>query len=364
MGPVLLVFRVLLACLFFVAGVAKLADLAGSRRAVVGFGVPDRLVGVGLPVCELAVAVALIPAGSARFGALGALVLLAVFMAAISVALARGTRADCHCVGQLHSAPVGWRTLVRNGMLAAAAGFVAQGEELATLGVGLSGGGLPVGSRAPEFTLPSVEGEPRSLGSLLSAGLPLLLVFSDAGCGPCDALLPELADWQKEHSARLGVALIASGDEQANRDKAERHRLELVLLQTGHGVSNAYQARGTPMALVINADGLIASPTVGGADAIRMLLAQATRPVLAVRQVPSSTGQRNGAGPSAPLSDASRVGQPAPALALSDLDGHAVELQDFYAQRTLAIFWNPGCGFCQRMLPAMRRRVRDQRRSA
>ena len=113
--------------MFLIAGVAKLADPAGSRRAVVGFGVPERLAsvaGVGLPATELVVGVALIPTVSARFGALGALLLLAVFGSAIAVALRRGTEAECHCFGQLHSAPVGWRTLARNGVLAAVAAFV------------------------------------------------------------------------------------------------------------------------------------------------------------------------------------------------------------------------------------------------
>jgi uncharacterized membrane protein YphA (DoxX/SURF4 family) len=110
MGAALLALRLLLACVFLIAGAAKLADLAGSSRAVVGFGVPKRLattIGVGLPVFELAVAVALVMNGSARFGALGSLLLLSVFVVGIAVALRRGTQADCHCFGQLHSAPIG-----------------------------------------------------------------------------------------------------------------------------------------------------------------------------------------------------------------------------------------------------------------
>ena len=113
--------------MFLVAGGAKLADLPGSRRAVAGFGAPERLAhiaGVGVPLCELAAAVALFPTGSARYGALGALGLLVVFMVGIAVAMVRGREADCHCFGQLHSAPVGWRTLARNGGLAAVAAFV------------------------------------------------------------------------------------------------------------------------------------------------------------------------------------------------------------------------------------------------
>ncbi len=253
-----------------VAGGAKLADLAGSRRAVAGFGVPERLagvVGVGLPLCELGVAVGLLPKGSAGYGALGALMLLLVFVVGIGVAMVRGTEADCHCFGQFHSARVGWRTLARNGVLAGMAGFVvvegwgspwvsatswvtrvssvwlvaggaavlmvgligfqvwfslqvlsqngrtlgrlealeAAIAELAQpiardgalppppLGAGLPGGGLPVGSPAPEFALPSLDGEERSLRGLLANARPLLLLFTDPGCGPCDALMPELA---------------------------------------------------------------------------------------------------------------------------------------------------------------------------
>jgi peroxiredoxin len=420
MGAALLVSRLLLAGVFLIAGVAKLADPAGSRRAVVGFGVPERLAsvaGVGLPATELVVGVALIPSISARFGALGALLLLAVFGSAIAVALRRGTEAECHCFGQLHSAPVGWRTLGRNGVLAAVAAFVvivgwrhpgvsatawvlrlsggwaaavglgvvlglvvgflawfalqllsqngrifarleaieaaigggpvAGGGPLPVLGSGLDGGGLPVGAPAPTFALSSTDGEHHALGTLLAAGVPLLLVFSDASCGPCDALLPEVADWQREHQQHLQIALIASGDQQRNREKADRHGLERVLLQTEREVSDAYQAHGTPMAVVIAADGLIASPTVSGADAIRTLVAQATAPPLAVVQMPASDGRGNGN----PAPDtAAGVGERAPELVLADLDGHRIALKDVWAQRTLAIFWNPGCGFCRSML--------------
>jgi hypothetical protein len=47
-----------------------------------------------------------------------------VFAIGISVNLARGRTPDCHCFGQLHSAPAGWKTLARNRVLAVVAGFV------------------------------------------------------------------------------------------------------------------------------------------------------------------------------------------------------------------------------------------------
>ena len=119
--------RLLLALVFLVAGLAKLADLAGSRQAMRDFGVPARLAapfGVLLPLAELAVAVAFFPTISAWWGALGALVLLLLFVGGIGYNLARGRHPDCHCFGQLHSAPAGWPTLIRNLVLAAVAGLV------------------------------------------------------------------------------------------------------------------------------------------------------------------------------------------------------------------------------------------------
>lgn len=127
MDAALLVARLVLAAVFTVAGIAKLADLPGSRAAVAGFGVPERLahpIGTLLPFAELAVAVMLLPAATATAGAIGALALLLSFSVGIAASIARGEAPDCHCFGQLHSAPAGPSTLARNFALAALAGFV------------------------------------------------------------------------------------------------------------------------------------------------------------------------------------------------------------------------------------------------
>src|SRR5690242_15962461 len=121
MDIALLVSRLLLTLVFLVAGLAKLADLSESRKAMVDFGVPAFLVahlGIGLPLTELTIAIALLPASTAWWGAIGTLALLLIFIAAISYNLARGRKPDCHCFGQIHSEPVGWPTLFRNSLLA------------------------------------------------------------------------------------------------------------------------------------------------------------------------------------------------------------------------------------------------------
>src|SRR5215208_6830515 len=133
MPAFLLGARLVLAGVFAGAGFAKLADRTGSRQAMVDFGLPAALANpltILLPLAELAVALALIPASTALWGAVGALALLLIFIAGISLNLAGGRKPECHCFGQLHSAPAGWKTLARNGALAAVAGFVVwQGWE-------------------------------------------------------------------------------------------------------------------------------------------------------------------------------------------------------------------------------------------
>jgi len=123
----LLTARLALAAIFMVAGVAKLLDRAGARAAIAGFGVPKSLaapLGIALPIIELIVAVALIPAASSLLGAWGALLLLALFVAGIASVMIRGREAECHCFGQLHSSRVGPATLARNVGLAIVAAFV------------------------------------------------------------------------------------------------------------------------------------------------------------------------------------------------------------------------------------------------
>src|SRR5690348_10994712 len=110
MGTFAIGVQVLLAAVFATAGTAKLLDRAGFQRALVGFGVPQALaaaLAVALPLAEIAVAVALVLRPSARWGAVAALVLLLVFVVGILRAMRQGRAPDCHCFGQIHSAPAG-----------------------------------------------------------------------------------------------------------------------------------------------------------------------------------------------------------------------------------------------------------------
>jgi peroxiredoxin len=127
MDTALLTARLVLAIVFGVAALAKLSDRPGTQHTLGTFAVPPAFaapLSLLLPLAELGVAVALLVARTTWGGGLGALGLLLLFSAGIGFNLARGRTPDCRCFGQLHSTPVGWRTLARNAGLAAVAAFI------------------------------------------------------------------------------------------------------------------------------------------------------------------------------------------------------------------------------------------------
>ena len=135
--------------------------------------------------------------------------------------------------------------------------------------------GLPVGSQAPGFSRSGLHGETLTLDSLRVSGKPVMLIFTDPGCGPCNPLLPEVSYWQEDHAAKLTISLVSRGDPDDNRTKAYEHGLTSVLLHRDWEVSEAYQVNGTPSAVLVSPDGTIGSPVAGGAGAIRALVADA-----------------------------------------------------------------------------------------
>ncbi len=130
---------------------------------------------------------------------------------------------------------------------------------------------LPIGAPAPSFELPAIEGQAVSLQSLLGQGKPTMLVFSDPQCGPCQALAPDVAEWQRLHSDELTIAVIERRN--GSLPGRDEHGRRTVLLQDGSEIADAYGARGTPTAVMVGADGRVASAVAGGSAGIEALMA-------------------------------------------------------------------------------------------
>jgi peroxiredoxin len=131
--------------------------------------------------------------------------------------------------------------------------------------------GLPIGSVAPAFMLRDLEEEPVTLADLLAPGKPVFLVFSDPGCGPCTALMPDVATWQQPGS-RLTVAVISRGTPESNRAKLADLGIRHILLQRDRETAQAYGAPATPSAVLVQSDGTIGSGVALGPAAIQTLI--------------------------------------------------------------------------------------------
>src|SRR6476469_8905079 len=127
MGIVLVLIRVILFAVFALAGIGKLLDLEGARKAVRDFGVPEGLTSVfayGLPAVEIGLALCFLFVEASWIGAVGAILLLAAFIGGMAWQIRKGNAPDCHCFGQIHSEPVGKKSLIRNIIFAVLAGVL------------------------------------------------------------------------------------------------------------------------------------------------------------------------------------------------------------------------------------------------
>ena len=133
--------------------------------------------------------------------------------------------------------------------------------------------GLKKGTTAPGFRLPRVDDGELSLDEY--RGQKVLLVFSDPECGPCDLLAPRLEKLARR-TPDIQVLMLSRGDREANRLKVEEHGLTFpVVLQKRWEISLLYAMFATPIAYLIDEQGIIAADLAAGADAILNLLISA-----------------------------------------------------------------------------------------
>lgn len=403
MEIILLLIRLFLAAIFALAGVGKLLDLKGAEKAVKDFGAPQDLAkffAVALPAVELLIALLLLPASTAWFGAIGAFLLLAVFIGGMIWQMAQGKAPDCHCFGQIHSEPVSPKSLIRNGVFALLAFLlILQGSRAlslselsnelaleliiglivtALLGAGVfylkkiteqlaqvtrrvefiealsrEGGAsqssedlteqsqarLLIGAPAPEFVLPDLSGKHVFSLVLFNQGKSTLLFFVSPTCNPCAELLPEIETWQTELKDRVNFVFISSGTAEENVEKFGDNNSKSILLQNEREVQELFKAQWTPTALLVNADGAIASlPAVGG-DGIRQL----------VEKIKKETDARFIAD-----GDGQKIGENFPEFSLGDIAGNTFDSRQMLGRQTLVAYWGLNCGFCTEMIDELR----------
>jgi thiol-disulfide isomerase/thioredoxin/uncharacterized membrane protein YphA (DoxX/SURF4 family) len=399
MDTVLLLTRTLLFGIFVLAGSAKVFDPAGSRKALREFGVPGILVppaAVILPLAEVAIGILFLFPETSWFAAAAGGGLVLIFTAGIGWQMAAGRAPDCHCFGQLHSEPAGVKSLLRNSAIAALAfallfsGPAAQGPELASTSQGMAQAllllfmalgvvaiaaglrsllkqqaaiskrldllelaaagdqplnregttrpddGLPIGAPLPPFTLPDVSGRIIGSGELVSNGRPVLLFFVSPGCTPCGELLPEIDEWQREFAERVDFVFVSSGDSKENLKKFGSVEGRTIVLQKHKEYSEILNAVWTPTALLVDANGRIASHPAAGDNAIRWLIERLRKEDLDKEFLYFASGSEYRRPP--------KIGQRVPDLGLPGHGGFGSN-----DLPTLALFWSKDCPHCKGM---------------
>lgn len=404
----LLIIRLILFGVFAVAGVSKLLDPEGAKKAMREFGTPDEFASffaVALPFAEIVFAVCFLFPTMSWVGAIGALVLLASFIGGMIWQISQGRAPDCHCFGQIHSEPVGKKSLVRNVIFALLAiALIVQGRNNQGLELGSTGpailqmalilglvilaiillgylvkltaqqseivrrlgvlefasgdvdpverndagdpaDGLPIGAPLPDFSIPDLDGRVVHFENLLGENKPFLFLFVGAQCAPCEALLPEIREWEAELSGKLKFVFVSQGDTAANRKKFGDGGERRVLVEKERNFAIKVNAKWTPTALFVDAEGNIASHIAAGDVAIRRLIEQIkTRDLNAeFTYFLGLNGHRK-----------PNIGQPIPQFSATDVTGRPITDKDFIGRRTLVAFSSPTCSHCARLMEQIR----------
>ena len=293
MTALLFVPALLLAAILAFAGTAKLSDRRSFAAELVELGIPSAFapaVATLVPVAEICVAIALIPAASARLAAVVAFALLTIFTAVILVARSRGFSGNCNCFGTLAIGSGGRRALVRNGALsglcAVAIWFDGRGGSMISLGarVGVVGvvialavlvprlrhrawsppnANVEQGSQVPALMFDGLNGERIDLRQTERR---TVLLFWAPGCAPCQYMTPRLRAWESappEGAPQLVV--IAGGSIEDNRSAGLKSP---ITLDRSSGTLRAFGIPGRPAAVIVEAGATIDSAPILGAPAI------------------------------------------------------------------------------------------------
>ena len=125
---------------------------------------------------------------------------------------------------------------------------------------------LPVGSKAPDFALPGIDGKEYSLSEALKKG-PLLAVFVKTTCPTCDLVMPylvRLSEVYPRHGWDLWVVSQSFAD--LSRRYAQRFGASFPVVvdePEAWAVSHAYDPPATPTLFLIGPDGRVEAVTWG-----------------------------------------------------------------------------------------------------
>ncbi len=129
---------------------------------------------------------------------------------------------------------------------------------------------LIAGNRAPDFTLPTLDGQQVSLREALAKG-PVLLAFFKVGCPVCQYALPFVERmYQANQSANITVLGISQDNVRDTKAFAKEYGISFPIAlddPANYAVSNAYGLTNVPTLFYIAADGEVEISSVSWSKA-------------------------------------------------------------------------------------------------
>ncbi|PPG38763.1 MauE/DoxX family redox-associated membrane protein [Pseudoclavibacter sp. RFBA6] len=323
------IFPALVACVLIASGALKLPQRSRTLQSFTAFGVPAALrkpwTAIAFPIGEIILGAALLLLSGPAYLVAASLstLLMAAYLTVVARSVAKRQAVDCNCFGALSTQPVSQITIWRNAVLTFAAilALVLPGMSLgvpaqlalfslgdwtwlvaiavvALVGIvaGLvktpaapsaansratSGQDFELVEQGPDLiTDPSARDMiPHNLELVSGDGSPELLynlvvvpqkttvlIFARVGCGSCGPVLSQIGEWSRELGDDAQIIVATS----SSRDSIKKN-YPSALPSTYFGakaVSDHFEVAATPAALLLAADGTIASTPEYGSEII------------------------------------------------------------------------------------------------
>jgi peroxiredoxin len=125
---------------------------------------------------------------------------------------------------------------------------------------------LPAGTKAPDFSLPAVDGGKFSLREALQRG-PVLAAFFKVSCPTCQYTFPFLERLHRAHEDKqITIVAISQNNQSETAAFLKEYGVTFPTLlddPNGYAVSNAYGLTNVPTLFLIQPDGAIEMTSVG-----------------------------------------------------------------------------------------------------
>jgi thiol-disulfide isomerase/thioredoxin len=152
--------------------------------------------------------------------------------------------------------------------------------------------------------------------------MPTLLVFTNTRCAACETLFDDLVSWERRYSGRFVTLVINRGSVSDASQIIKNRGVTKVVADEIGSVISSFGVAVTPSALMIANSGRVGTAINMGSEAISGLITEQL--------------------------------SLAPLYGLGDENPGGYLAESVEANKQILLFWDPGCGFCQSMLPTFR----------